>query len=153
MKKFVFAFVLVFFAFAMSSCVQIAYGPSGGIADAEYVQSVQPVVDSNEAIKFMYKGCVFANTATPGPAMTWGVVGTIVVTYKTLYLLYWNPRTKVFDVRWKLPITEWSILSIFPAYRGPETFFPSRIKNVVSTCLLVLKCLKQVIWSKETANC
>ena len=104
MKKCIFAFAAVFLAFAMSSCGPVAYGPSGGIPDAGDVQSVQPVVDSQEVITFMCKGYFLPNTPAPRPAMSWGAPGTIVITDKTLYFLYWNPRAKVFDVLRKLPL-------------------------------------------------
>ena len=106
MKKFVFAFALVFIAFAMSACVRIAYGPSDNTADAQYVQSVQAVVDNEEAIKFMDKGYFVANAARPGPAQTWGASGMIVVTDKTLYFLFWNRNANAFDVIRKLPIAD-----------------------------------------------
>ena len=66
MKKGAFAFALVFFAFAMSGCVRVNYGPTESIADAAYVQSVQAAVDSAETVKFMDKAYMLANTARPG---------------------------------------------------------------------------------------
>jgi hypothetical protein len=103
MKKLVFAFALVFFAFAMSACVHVVYGPSD---NAQYVQSVQAVVGSGEGIKFMDKGYFVAHRAAPGFGQTWGVHGTIVVTDKILYFLFWNRNANTFDVIRKLPIAD-----------------------------------------------
>jgi hypothetical protein len=129
MKKFVSAFALVFLAFAMSSCVQIAYGPSDGIVDAEYVQSVQPIVGSEETIKFMNKGYLLGNTAAPGPAQTWGVFGTIVVTDKTLYFFYWKPKTKVFEVIRKLPIIDMVNIKHISSIWGPGDYLSIEDKD------------------------
>ena len=106
MKKFVFAFALVFFAFAMSACALVTYGPSDNTADAQYVQSVKAVVDSEEVIKFMNKGYFVAKAAAPRFGQTWGASGTIVVTDKTLYFLFWNRNANAFDVLRKLPIAD-----------------------------------------------
>ena len=106
MKKSVFASVLVFFAFAMSACIHVAHGPSENTADARYAQSVQTVLGSDEAIKFMDKGYFVANAAKPGPTQTWGVHGTIVVTDKALYFLFWNRNANAFDVIRKLPVAD-----------------------------------------------
>ena len=104
MKKLALAFTLVFFAFAMSACVKINYGPSDTVADAGYVQSVQAVMDSSETVMFMDKGYFVAKAATPVYGQTWGVHGTIVGTDKTLYFLFWNRNANGFDVLRKLPI-------------------------------------------------
>lgn len=106
MKKSVFAFVLVFFAFAMSACALATYGPSDNTTDAQYVQSVKAVLDSEEAIKFISKGYFVARAAKPGPAQTWGASGTVVVTDKTLYFLFWKRNDNVFDVIRKLPVAD-----------------------------------------------
>jgi hypothetical protein len=129
MKKFVFAFVLVFFAFALSACVHITYGPSDNIADAGYVQSVQAVVDSKEAIQFMDKAFWLPNTVAPGPAQTWGVFGTIVVTEKTLYFLYWNRNAKAFDVLRKLPVADVVNMKHITSIFGPGDYISTEDKD------------------------
>ena len=106
MKKFACALALVFSAFALSACVHVAYGPSDNIADAQYVQSAQAVVDSGETIAFMDKGYFVAQAAAPGAAQTWGVHGTIVLTDKTLYFLFWNRNSNAFDALRKLPVAD-----------------------------------------------
>jgi hypothetical protein len=108
MKKSLFISVIIFLAFAISSCgsIKTVYGPSGDIADAEYVQSVQPVVDSKEIIKFMKKGYFVAGAEVPRYGQTWGVFGTIVITDKTLYFLFWKTHEKTFQVIQKLPIAD-----------------------------------------------
>ncbi|MDR1396480.1 MAG: hypothetical protein LBJ14_01925 [Desulfarculales bacterium] len=129
MKKLVFAFALVFFASAMSACVHIAYGPSDYVGDAEYVQSVQAVVDSTEAIKFTDKAYMLANTAQPGPAQTWGVFGTVAVTDKTLYFLYWNQNANAFDVLRKLPVTGIVNINHISSIWGPGDYLSVEDKN------------------------
>lgn len=129
MKKVIFTFALVFFAFAMSACVHIAYGPSDNPADAAYVQSVQAVVGSEEAIKFMEKAYMLANTAKPGPAQTWGVFGTIVATDKALYFLYWNRNTNAFDALRKLPITDMVNSTHISSMWGPGDYLSIEDKN------------------------
>lgn len=129
MKKFVYTFALVVFAFAISACAQIAYGPSNDTADAAYAQSVQAVVDSNETIKFMDKAYMLANTAAPGPAQTWGVFGTIVVTENTLYFLFWNRNTNAFDVLRKLPVTDMVNINHISSVFGPGDYLSIEDKN------------------------
>ena len=106
MKKFILAFTFVYFALAMSACVKSVHGPSDNMSDAMYAQSVKAAVDSKETIKFMDKGYWLANAAEPGYGQTWGAFGTIVVTDKNLYFLFWNRDDNVFDVLRKLPVAD-----------------------------------------------
>ncbi|SBV97894.1 exported hypothetical protein [uncultured delta proteobacterium] len=129
MKKVVLAFVLAFSAFAISACVHIAYGPSDNIADAQYVQSVQAVLDSKETITFMDKAYMLANTAKPGPAQTWGVFGTIVVTDNTLYFLFWNRNANAFDVLRKLPLTDMANIDHISSAWGPGDYIAIEDKD------------------------
>ncbi len=122
MKKLVLALALIFFVFAISACVHIAYGPTDNITDAAYVQSVQAIIGNNEAIKFMDKAYMLADTKTPGPAQTWGVFGTIVVTDKTLYFLFWNRNANAFDVLRKLPITDMLNIDHISSIFGPGDY-------------------------------
>ena len=98
-------------------------------ADAGYVQSVQAVVDSEEAIKFMDKAFCLPNTAAPGPGQTWGVFGTIVVTDKTLYFLFWNRNAQAFDVIRKLPITDMVNIKHISSIFGPGDYLSIEDKN------------------------
>jgi hypothetical protein len=127
MKKFVLALALS--AFALSACVHVAYGPSDNIADAGYVQSVQAVVDGNETIKFMDKAFCLPNTPKPGPAQTWGVFGTVVVTDKTLYFLYWNRNAKAFDVLRKLPVADVVNIKHITSIFGPGDYVSTEDKD------------------------
>jgi hypothetical protein len=129
MKKFVFAFALVFFAFTMSGCVRTTHGPSDSTGDAAYAKSVQAVVGSAETIKFMDRAYMLANTAKPGPAQTWGAFGTIVVTDKTLYFLFWNRNAGSFDVLRKLPITDIVNIDHISSVWGPGDYISIEDKD------------------------
>ena len=147
MRKCVFAFALVFFAFTMSSCVLVAHGPSDNAADAQYVQSIQTVVDSNEAIAFMDKGYFVANAAKPGPTQTWGASGTIVVTDKTLYFLFWNRHASTFDVIRKLPIADIANIDHISSIFNPVDSLSIEDKNHRFD---VFSC--QLMFSKDNQN-
>ncbi len=129
MKKFILAFAIVISAFTMSACVHIDYGPSDNTADAEYVQSVKAVLDSNEAIKFMNKAYLLANTAKPGPAQTWGVFGTVVSTDKTLYFLFWDRNAKTFNVLRKLPVADMDDINHISSIWGPGDYIAIKDKS------------------------
>ena len=122
MKKVAFAFALVFFAFTMSSCVHVAYGPSDNITDAGYVHSAQAAVDSGETIHFMDKAYFLANTPKPGHAQTWGAFGTVVGTDKTLYFLFWNRNINAFDVLRKIPVANMVDVAHISSPFGPGDY-------------------------------
>lgn len=105
MKKCAFTCALVLCAFALSACVRTPYGPSEDVTDAGFVQSVRAVVDSGEDIKFVNK--VFWLPKMSAPTMQpWGSFGTVVVTDKTLYFLFWNRSTSAFDIFHKQPVAD-----------------------------------------------
>jgi hypothetical protein len=105
MKKLVFAFAVVFCVFTISSCAHTPYGPSDDVTDAGFVRSVQGVVDSGEDLRFVNKVYWLPNMATP-TMNPWGSFGTIVVTDKTLYFLFWNRSANAFDVLHKQPVAD-----------------------------------------------
>jgi len=105
MKKLVFAFAVVFCVFAISACAHVPYGPSDDVTDAGFVRSVQGVVDSGEDLRFVNKVYWLPNMATP-TMNPWGSFGTIVVTDKTLYFLFWNRSANAFDVLHKQPVAD-----------------------------------------------
>lgn len=129
MKKVVLVFILAFYAFAMSACVKIQYGPSDTITDAGYVQAAQAVIDGSETIKLMDKGYILGNTAKPGPAQSWGVFGTIVATDKALYFLFWNRNSSAFDVLRKLPIADMVNVSHISSPWGPGDYISIEDKD------------------------
>lgn len=129
MKRCVLALALIWITFAMSACVKVTYGPSDTITDANYVQSAQAAVDDKETIRFMDKGYMLANTANPGPAQTWGVFGTIVVTDKTLYFLFWNRNTNAFDILRKLPVADMADVTHISSAWGPGDYVSIKDKE------------------------
>lgn len=122
MKKVVFAFALIFFAFATSACIHIDYGPSDNIADPQYIQAAQAVMDDGETIGFMEKAYLLGNTKRPGPAQTWGVSGTVVVSENTLYFLFWNRNANAFDVLRKLPLADMINIAPISSLFGPGDY-------------------------------
>ena len=122
MKRFLFACALVVCAFGLSGCIHVTYGPSDNIADAQFVNSVQAAVGADETITLMNKGYLLANTARPGPAQTWGANGTIVLTDKALYFLFWNRNAKAFDVIRKLPVADIRNASHLSSIFGPGDY-------------------------------
>ena len=156
MKKLICACALVFFASAMSACVHTSHGPSDNPGDAAYVQSVQAVMDGTEAVAFMDKAYMLANTAKPGPAQTWGVFGTIVVTDKTLYFLYWNQNAKAFDVVRKLPLADIADMTHISSAWGPGDYLSIEDKSRrfdLYSCYTIPVTANVVEKNRELLNC
>ncbi|MDR2924981.1 MAG: hypothetical protein LBU76_03380 [Azoarcus sp.] len=113
----------------MSACAPVVYGPSEDITDATYVQAVQAVIDGDESIKSLDKGYFLANSAAPGFNKTWGVFGTIVVTDKTLYFLFWKRHDNVFQVLRKLPMADIANIAHATSISSPSDYLSIEDKN------------------------
>jgi hypothetical protein len=122
MKNYLLWPVLVFFLLMMSACVHINYGPSENFGDATFVQSVQAVLDPQESIIILDKGYFLAQVDRPGPATTWGVMGTLVATDKTLYCLFWNRHTNSFDVIRKIQFSDIIDIGYISSMWGPGDY-------------------------------
>lgn len=155
MKKLVLAFSLVFCAFALSACVRAPYGPSDDVTDAGFVRSVQAVVDSGEDLKFVNKVYWLPNMETP-TMQPWGSFGTVVVTDKTLYFLFWNRNANAFDVLHKQPVADIVNVKHITSIYGPGDYISVEDKNKrfdLYTCYAVFAAEDMIEKNQELLGC
>lgn len=155
MRKFIFAFALVFWVFAMSACVHAPYGPSDDVTDAVFVQSVQAVMDSGEDLKFVNKVYWLAKLSTP-TMQPWGTFGTVVVTDKNLYFLFWNRNTNAFDVLHKQPVADIVNVKHITSIYGPGDYISVEDKNKrfdLYACYAVFAAEDMIEKNQELLNC
>lgn len=155
MKKYTFVFALVFSAFAMSACVKSVHGPSDNIADAQYVQSVHAAVDNEETIKFMDK--VYWSPNMESPRMwSGGAFGTIVVTDRTLYFLFWNRSANAFDVLYKQPVADMVTVKHITSIYGSGDYVSIEDKNKrfdLYTCFALYDSDNMIEKNRELLDC
>ena len=155
MKKLFLAFVLVFCAFAISSCAHVPYGPSDDVNDAGFVRSVQAVIDSGEDLRFVNK--VYWLPKLSSPTMhPWGTFGSVVVTDKTLYVLSWDRNANTFIVLYKQPVADIVNVKHITSIYGPGDYISVEDKNKrfdLYTCYAVFAAEDMIEKNQELLGC